>query len=784
MAVRTVPGEVEGCAVSDEGRLVAERYRLVERIGRGGMGTVWRAADELLGRQVAIKQLHISPHLADDELATLYERTRREAQSAARIAHPNVVVVHDVVDDRGVPCIVMEYVPSTTLADVLKRKGRIEPEEAARIGRGMIAALRAAHAAGVLHRDVKPGNVLLGTGGSHGPGHHTDGDPGDHATSGGHRAVGHGPLGDGRVVLTDFGIAVASGTSTLTKTGELVGSIDYVAPERVKGGKPGPASDLWALGATLYQAVEGRPPFRKDTAFETAYAIAVDELPPLRHAGVLAPLVEALLDKDPDARPSAETVEWTLRAAAAEAETELMRSSLLPERDASRATPDAAAARTAPDAVAPAAPEATANLAPVTAPTRINDGVVAAGTAPPPEATPAATGNAASGTTPGTVPHAARDTPDPAHPHTPTPGGPHSDVGTVPTRLRADRQQTHSPQQPKQSQQPPHAQQSQQSSRSPQSHQPHQPNQSHQTHQPQQPARSIQHAPSPQQPHPHAQSRSTPVGHASVGQASVAHPQAGHASAGRSSSLTAPTSIGVPDGTGGAGGRRRGRATLWGAVAVGVIAAGAGAVVVYLASSDKDDGGARPSARQSASQLPGSDGAGPAKPGAPKPKPSPVPAGYHLVHEKDLGVSFPVPDGWTRKSGTGEQVDYVDPTGKVGIKINVLDFASSDHLEHFEDIEAQWREREPTLKRLRMQRTTFRGDPAAIWEFSFRGKAREFRGIDLGFGEVGKEEYAIYVSGPSDQWSEYRPIFDVIKDSFHTADDVKKAEGAAAGTGS
>ncbi|MFT2019797.1 serine/threonine-protein kinase, partial [Streptomyces sp. 796.1] len=358
--------------MSDEGRLVAKRYRLAERIGRGGMGTVWRAADELLGRQVAIKQLHISPHLADDELATLYERTRREARSAARIAHPNVVVVHDVVDDRGVPCIVMEYVPSTTLADVVKRKGRIEVDEAARIGRGMIAALRAAHAAGVLHRDVKPGNVLLGTGGhpESGQGHFADaaaeaGRPSwsrradeDGAAGGGGR---RGPLGDGRVVLTDFGIAVASGTSTLTKTGELVGSIDYVAPERVKGGKPGPASDLWALGATLFQALEGRPPFRKDTAFETAYAIAVDDLPPLRHAGVLAPLVEALLDKDPEARPSAETVEWTLRAAAAEAETELMRPSLLRDKTGRRTadtTPLAIAGPTARTGTPEADPEA------------------------------------------------------------------------------------------------------------------------------------------------------------------------------------------------------------------------------------------------------------------------------------------------------------------------------------------------------------------------------------------------------------------------------------------
>ncbi|WP_245659366.1 serine/threonine-protein kinase, partial [Streptomyces ochraceiscleroticus] len=264
------------------------------------MGTVWRAHDELLGRQVAVKRLHAaSLQLEPDELATRNERTRREAQAAARINHSNVVGVHDVVDDAGLPCIVMEYVPSVTLGDVIKEAalsgGGVPPNEAARIGRGMIAALRAAHAAGVLHRDVKPGNVLLGD--------------------------------DGRVVLTDFGIAVASGTSTLTKTGELVGSIDYLAPERVKGGTPGPASDLWALGATLYQAVEGRPPFRKNTAVETAYAIAMDPLAPPRNAGPLTALIEALLAKEPADRPTAETVERTLRAPASEAATELLTTS-------------------------------------------------------------------------------------------------------------------------------------------------------------------------------------------------------------------------------------------------------------------------------------------------------------------------------------------------------------------------------------------------------------------------------------------------------------------------
>lgn len=267
-------------SVSDLGRLVAGRYLLVERVGSGGMGTVWRAEDKLLGRHVAVKKLHIPPHLHDDEVRTLHERTRREARSAARIAHPNVIVVHDVVDDEGLPCIVMEYIPSATLSDVLKQRGALPPEEAARIGLAMAAALRAAHDAGVLHRDVKPANVLLGD--------------------------------RGRIVLTDFGIAMESGTSSLTKPGELIGSIRYLSPERLRGAEPGPASDLWALGATLYQAVEGQHPFARDTPIETAYAIATDPYEPLHNAGDLAPVIEGLLVKEPGQRMDVHEVERRL----------------------------------------------------------------------------------------------------------------------------------------------------------------------------------------------------------------------------------------------------------------------------------------------------------------------------------------------------------------------------------------------------------------------------------------------------------------------------------------
>ncbi|WP_327392902.1 serine/threonine protein kinase [Streptomyces sp. NBC_01186] len=272
--------------MSDEGRLIAGRYRILDRIGRGGMGTVWRAHDQLLTRQVAVKRLHPQPHLEDDELATRFERARREARSAALISHPNVVVVHDVVDDEGLPAIVMEYVPATTLGDLIEAHGPVPLEEVARIGRGVIAALRAAHRAGILHRDVKPANVLLSE--------------------------------DGRVVLTDFGIARASDSSTLTRTGNLVGSIDFIAPERLMGAKPAPEADLWALGAMLFQAVDGRSPFLRDTLTQTMYAITMEPVPDVRGAGPLTPLIQGLLASNPAERLSAEDAQRLLRMPATE----------------------------------------------------------------------------------------------------------------------------------------------------------------------------------------------------------------------------------------------------------------------------------------------------------------------------------------------------------------------------------------------------------------------------------------------------------------------------------
>ncbi|MEU7430494.1 serine/threonine-protein kinase [Streptomyces sioyaensis] len=515
--------------MSDLGRLVADRYRLVERVGRGGMGTVWRAEDEVLGRLVAVKKLHVPPHLDDDEVRTLHERTRREARSAARITHPNVIVVHDVVDDEGLPCIVMEYIPSVTLGDLLKRDGALPPGEAARIGCGMAAALRAAHDAGVLHRDVKPANVLLGSA--------------------------------GRIVLTDFGIAVQTGTPSLTRTGELVGSIPYLAPERLRSGtaEPGPACDLWSLGATLYEAVEGRPPFRRDTAIEMAYATVVEAHDPPRNAGGLTPVIEGLLVKDPGER-----------MAAHEAERLLGQAATAPAIGAPPARTD----HTQPSSLASSGPSTLASSEPATRPHRAQD---------------------------------------PA------------------------------------------------------------------------PARK---------------------------------------------------------------GSRGRRAGLWGAAVVAAAACATGGVLLWpWGGAGATDG--RPSGTGSATSSP-----------SPSFSVPPLPGGYHL-EKAGTGFSLPVRNGWARQDPPGGEIAYVDPTRLVGLRINVAEFAGSDPVRHWRETEeAQTARDNPGYERVRMDATTFRGRPAGYWEFTFQGRARGYRAVELAFSSTDGTQYVIYLSAPDTQWNQYRPVFD------------------------
>ena len=260
--------------LADTGRVIAGRYRLEAPIGRGAMGVVWRARDQLLDRDVAIKEVHIADTLTDAERATAFQRTLREAKTAARLNHPAVVTVYDVAEDGGRPWIVMQLVHAQSLDQVLATSGPLSPRRAADMARQLLSALSVAHAAGVMHRDVKPSNVLLGS--------------------------------DDRAVLTDFGIATFADDPKLTQTGMVMGSPGFTAPERIRGEDASPASDLWSLGATLFAAVEGHGPFeQRGGAITTMSAIINEEAPEAPAAGALGPVIAALLRREPVDRPDA-----------------------------------------------------------------------------------------------------------------------------------------------------------------------------------------------------------------------------------------------------------------------------------------------------------------------------------------------------------------------------------------------------------------------------------------------------------------------------------------------
>ncbi|MGW5784410.1 serine/threonine-protein kinase [Streptomyces sp. NPDC003757] len=264
------------------GRVIAGRYRLHERLGSGGMGIVWRATDQLLAREVAVKALPLDESLSAAEARRRRERTLREARAVAQLRHPHVIVVHDVVEDDERAYMVMELVDGGSLADRVLSHGPVDAAEAARIGVALLDALGTAHAAGILHRDVKPSNVLVAE--------------------------------DGRVVLTDFGVAQVAGSTTLTESGSFVGSPEYTAPERMSGLGTGPASDLWSLGVLLCAVLSGASPFHRDSLGGVLHAVVSDEIRPPAQAAPLLPVVRGLLERDPRRRLDAASAQRMLRA--------------------------------------------------------------------------------------------------------------------------------------------------------------------------------------------------------------------------------------------------------------------------------------------------------------------------------------------------------------------------------------------------------------------------------------------------------------------------------------
>jgi eukaryotic-like serine/threonine-protein kinase len=272
--------------VAGPGDLLAGRYRLRTVIGGGAMGVVWLAGDQMLRRDVAVKEVTWPARLDAAEQESLRRRALRKARTAARLNHPNIVRVYDVVEEGGRPWVVMQFVPYRSLSEVVRDDGPLPPGQAARAGLQVLSAIRAAHAAGVLHGDVKPASVLLGP--------------------------------DGQVVLAGFGTAIADGDPALTASGILVGSAPYLAPERAGGQPATAAADLWSLGTTLYEAVEGRPPFSRDGTMAVLSAVVGDDPDPPARAGTLWPVIRRLLRKDPKARLGAAETEHLLRIVAGE----------------------------------------------------------------------------------------------------------------------------------------------------------------------------------------------------------------------------------------------------------------------------------------------------------------------------------------------------------------------------------------------------------------------------------------------------------------------------------
>ncbi|SOC50907.1 Serine/threonine protein kinase [Blastococcus aggregatus] len=265
--------------------VIGGRYSLEHVLGQGGMGTVWLATDLVLERQVAVKEVTFPLHVTEEERAVLRERTMREARAAGQLEHPHVTTVYDVVEEGGKPWLVMKHVAARSLQEVIEARGPLPPADVALIGMHVLDALEAAHALGIVHRDVKPANVLVGP--------------------------------DGSGCLTDFGIATTTGDSSLTTHGALIGSPSYMAPERAHGEEPRPPVDLWSLGATLYAAVEGRPPFDAGDSMATLLSVVSEHPAPMLRAGPLEPVLRGLLTKDPAQRTTAAAARSQLAAVAA-----------------------------------------------------------------------------------------------------------------------------------------------------------------------------------------------------------------------------------------------------------------------------------------------------------------------------------------------------------------------------------------------------------------------------------------------------------------------------------
>ncbi|BCL20439.1 serine/threonine-protein kinase [Streptomyces tuirus] len=672
------------------------------------MGRVWRAADEILDRQVAVKEMRIDGLDAEDS-RTRRERTLREARATARIDHPNVVRVYDVVDEGERLWIVIELVAGRSLERILAESGPLSPGETARIGLGLVAALRQVHERGVLHRDIKPGNVLV---------EHADGMAGSLRGNG--NGSGHGR----RVVLTDFGIAAIQDAKALTMVGMLVGSPDYMAPERISGRPQGPPSDIWSLGATLCAALGGRSPFARDTTLATLHAVLYEEPELPAASGPLRDILTSLLAKEPSARPDLEALETALEPVAYPAPTPTVavglgdaepgRGEEREEEPGPEFVPDGECGPRLEPAPALDLPETRGGRQPLPEPESRSRASVSA----PPQESPLPA------PLPAPLPTAPRDprrpapapAPDPHHPVTHTPATPvTSTTPAAPLEPTAPGEAT--PKTPKV--QPVAARSGSRAGGT--------------THPPSPVSLTRAQAETEHRPHP----------------APLPMPP------GELPGPPAPAAPRPP---------RPRRRTVLTAAAATLATAGTVVGILLATTSGSPGGNDTPRAGSSASapattaDSTGGTTPGPTVEGTARPRT--LPPG---THREAGGFAWATPDGWRRDVKTGAEVHYTSPDGSQEL-VGKSSLARGDLLETWQTSERNAHQGQD-YRKIRLEETTFRGHPAVVWEYTFTLKGVHWHARLLGFNVAGKS-YQVNTWYEEEIEQEALATYEKVKDSF------------------
>ena len=686
------------------GHVVADRYRLISALGNGGMGTVWLAEDDVLSRQVAVKEVSPPADMTDREREQLRERTLQEARTAARLSHPNVVTIYDVVEDDGRPWIVMELVPSRSLRDLVDAEGPMTPQHAAAVGLQILAALSAAHALGIMHRDVKPGNVLIDAG--------------------------------GRAVLADFGIARTQDSPALTTSGMIVGSPSYIAPERARGERGGPESDLWSLGATLYALVEGRPAYDRPGALPTLMAVVNEDPDPPSRAGALWPVIRGLLDHVPSRRLGPAEAGRMLREVAEEGSgpgtsaVTTLAEGTVPDADAGRTRAGSTLessehTRTLRprDAVPPDGPE------PESGPGEPDPGIGPdAGIGPGEPGLPARPGQPE----PGVLPDAPdRGTPPDAPDRGTPPDEP--DRGTPP-----DERDPEAP-----AQEP---------------------------------------GPDSRPGEPQA-AFLVPTGDPALqGEKDrglePASPEAGLVPGRPARPAWAPESRETDRAP-----HRRRLTWMLAAAAALILVAGVVAALIAtshrtpLAAGNKGRSSGRPASSQAPSLQPSTSPSTPAAspattpasgPGAGPLGPAVIPAGYHEFRNT-TGFSIAVPDGW-RVSHQGHYVYLLPPSGADFLLIDQSDHPQPDPLKDWQQQEANRESTYPGYHRVRLQAVRYpQADKAADWEFTYYHQGVLTHVLNRNVLANSRHAYALFWSTPESQWARSWHIFKVLEETFRPA---------------